>query len=108
MICVEEYELEIEYREKKSEELKNKVIYVDLEKYRESYADEVFHLQQQYDKSLIENYIQPLKKEFLVTLISKNLNDTEKLYSPSIDSIIDDIDTYITDIDMDISEDDEY
>lgn len=109
---MEEYTLNIEYRERNSKEILNKEIYVDLKKYRESYEEDALHLQKQYTEKQVENEIQPLKKEFLTDLINKNLNNNAKLYNPDIDSLIDELDDYISDMDSEVndyvSEDDEY
>lgn len=101
-----EYDLLIEYTEKGSDEVKEKVIYVDLEEYRDSFSEDYFHLQQQYSKSEIENYIKPLKKDFLSDLIDNSLSDNQKLYS-NINFIIEEVDDALSELDAETAIEDD-
>lgn len=101
-----DYDLIIEYTETASEGIKEKVIAVDLDKYRESYEEDYFHLQQQYSEAEAQRQIKPNKEEFLNDIIRENLSANEKPHI-KINSLIDEIDDYIKEYSDEFEADDE-
>lgn len=97
MSALTEYGLTIEFYTNDSDELEDKIIYINLEEYQRSYEADIFHLRQQYTDSVVESYVRPVKEEYLVKCIDKYLSSNDKLDS-DIDSLIDELDEYISEI----------